>query len=271
MPEPKERVFVSTPFITLHDAVVRRAGRPILAVDDFALSEGESVALLGPNGSGKSTFVSLITREIMPLYRDVPPVLFRGNARATLDEVKRCIGIVSSTMQAQIAVHLPAVELVIGGLFGSLRAPRAAKVGTSQRERAYAVLDELGVGQFAERDVMTLSSGQARRVLIARALVHDPDVLVLDEPCTGLDPEGMYSVRHAMRSLAEDGKAIVLVTHYPEDVIPEIVRIVMLKEGAVFADGAKAELLTSSRISSLFDAPLEIVESNGYYGLSSEY
>ena len=85
-------------------------------------------------------------------------------------------------------------------------------------------MELLGVDELAARDIMTLSTGQARRVLIARALVHDPEVLVFDEPCTGLDPEGMYYVRSSMRTLAKAGKGIVLVTHYPEDIIPEIKR-----------------------------------------------
>lgn len=119
-------------------------------------------------------------------------------------------------------------------------------------------MELLGVDELAARDIMTLSTGQARRVLIARALVHDPDVLVFDEPCTGLDPEGMYYVRSSMRTLAKAGKGIVLVTHYPEDIIPEIKRVVLLKNGTVFADGSKGRLLTDGVMSELFDVPLHV-------------
>ena len=139
------------------------------------------------------------------------------------------------------------------------------------RERGLRALRMLGVGELAERDVTTLSSGQARRVLIARALVNDPDVLGFDEPCTGLDPQGMYHVRQSMRELAQAGKSLILVTHYPEDVIPEIDRIVMIKDGLVFADGTKERLLTSERMSSLFDVPLTVEETDGYYTLLSRY
>ncbi len=262
---------MSTPFIELHDAVVRRAGHDILSVEEFSLKEGESAALLGSNGSGKSTFVNLITREIMPLYREKPAVVFRGRERVSLDEVKKCLGVVSSTMQDLITVHLPSVEVVIGGLFGSLGIPKRFEASDAQRQHALDVMEELGIAQLAERDVMTLSSGQVRRVLIARALVHDPDALVLDEPCTGLDPEGMYYVRHTMRTLAQSGRAILLVTHYPEDIIPEISHIVMLKDGIVFDDGEKEDLLTSSRMSALFDVPLEVAKSEHYYTLISKY
>lgn len=248
------------PFLELHDAVVQRAGAPILSVESFELAEGEHLALLGPNGSGKSTFVKLITREVLPLHRDEPPVRFRGSGRATLAEVKRSLGIVSSSMQDQVAVHLPSVDVVAGGLFGTLGVPvRADDAAVDDaRVRALGAMELLGVDDLASRDIMTLSTGQARRVLIARALVHDPDALVFDEPCTGLDPEGMYYVRSSMRTLAQAGKSIVLVTHYPEDIIPEIKRVVLLKDGLVHADATKESLMNDQVMSELFDVPLRV-------------
>lgn len=259
------------PLLKLTDAIVRRAGKNILEVPSFTLEEGESMALLGPNGAGKSTFISLITREAFPLYREVPPVVFRGKERATLQDVRKCLGIVSATMQDQITVHVRAIEIVCGGLFGTLGVPRQYTATEEAWEQSRRAMEMLGVAELADRDVMTLSSGQTRRVLIARALVHDPDVLVFDEPCTGLDPQGMYYVRQSMRTLAQAGKAIILVTHYPEDVIPEIGRIVMIKGGLVFADGAKEDLLTSERMTQLFDVPLTVEEEAGYYTLLSRY
>lgn len=251
------------PFLELADAVVVRAGVPILSIDSLRIAAGEHVALLGPNGSGKSTFVKLITREMLPLHREQPPVRFKGRARATLAEVKQSLGIVSSTMQDQITVHLPVVDVVAGGLFGTLGIPRQVQDADGPRARAHKALSLLGIDDLAERDVMTLSTGQARRVLIARALVHDPDTLVFDEPCTGLDPEGMYYVRSSMRQLAQRGTGIILVTHYPEDVIPEIKRLVLLKEGAVFADGPKDQLLTGQVMSELFEVPLHVRRTVG--------
>lgn len=259
------------PLIVLHDAVVRRQGKEILHIDDFTLNQGESIALIGPNGAGKSTFIQLITREVFPLYRDHPPVLFKGKDRVTLEETKKCLGVVSSTMQGQIRVHLPAIEIVVGGLFGALGVPKHRQASEKDMARAQKALDFLGVGHLAERDVMTLSSGQARRVLIARALIHDPEVLVFDEPTTALDPEGMYYVRKAMRDLVAAGKAVILVTHYPEDIIPEIDRVVMIKDGLLFGDGSKAQALTNECVSELFDVPLRILHQDGYYSLVSEY
>lgn len=251
----------------LHDATVMRAGSVILHVDDFVLAEGEHVALLGPNGAGKSTFIKLLTREVMPLYRDRAPVVFRGNERPTLADVKACFGVVSASMHAQIGVHLPAIDIVCGGFFGTLGLPRGVQASEDMRDKAREALARLGMAEFASRDVLTLSTGQVRRVLVARELVHDPQVLVFDEPCTGLDPEGMYRIRGAMRSLADEGRSIVLVTHYPEDIVPAVGRVVLVKDAAVVADGPKENLLTDGIMSGLFEVPLHVEERNGWYAL----
>lgn len=247
--------------IQLHDAEVRRNGTAILLVDDFSLAQGQSIALLGPNGSGKSTFVKLITREIVPLYRDQPPVLFQGSDRIVLADVHKQLGIVSSSMQDQMTVHLPAVEVVEGGLFGTLGLPSHVRSTEDSRDRALRAMERLHIADLADRDILTLSAGQARRVLIARALVHDPQTLIFDEPCTGLDPQGMHHVRASMSELAASGKGIVLVTHYLEDIVPEIDAVALLKEGRLIAHGPKREMLTNQRISNLFDAPFIVTET----------
>ena len=259
------------PLLQMRDAVVRRAGQEILHVDNFVLNHGENVVLLGPNGAGKSTFIKLFTREIFPLYRDVPPVLFNGQERPLLADVKKALAVVSATMQDQITVHLPVIQIVVGGLFRTLGLPHGYEMTVEDEEQALRAMRMLGIEQLAGKDVMTLSSGQARRVLIARELVYDPEVLVFDEPCTGLDPEGMYYVRKSMRTLVNNGKSVMLVTHYPEDIIPEISRVVMIKDGLVYNDGPKEELLTSEKMSELFDVPLKVLQQNGYYSLVSEY
>ena len=263
----------AAPLIHLRDAVVRRSGRVIFSVDDVSIRHGESIALLGPNGAGKTTFLKLITREIHPLHRDIPPVEFCGAARPLLSEVRSRLGIVSGSMQEEISVHLPALEIVVGGLFGTLGLPEYMNLQVSDEawEAGRRAMGLLGIADLADRDVLTLSSGQARRLLIARAIVHDPETLVFDEPCTGLDPQGMFYVRPSLRELARAGKSLLLVTHYPEDVIPEVERLVMIKDGVVFADGPKEELMTSAQMSALFDVPMEVREEHGYYQLVAEY
>lgn len=262
---------VAPPFLQIRDAVVRREGRPILEIDSLSIAEGESICLLGPNGAGKSTFIQLITREVLPLHRNETPVLFRGQERPLLTEVRAALGIVSSSMQKQIAVHLPALDVVIGGLYGMLGVPRRIEVTEEDRRRALETMETLGIADLASRDVMTLSTGQARRVLIGRALVSEPSAVIFDEPCTGLDPEGMFYVRRCMRTVAQQGRAVLLVSHYPEDIIPEIQRVLLLKDARIVADGPKRQLLTDAIISQLFDTPLQVRQKDGYYSLFGKY
>jgi iron complex transport system ATP-binding protein len=133
------------------------------------------------------------------------------------------------------------------------------------RQRALAALARVNAEQLARRTLDTMSTGEARRVLIARALVHDPEVLVLDEPTRGLDVVARHDFMERIRAVARAGTTIVLVTHYVEEIIPEIERLVFLKAGRIVADGAKPEVLTSARLEQLFGAPISVTCNNGYY------
>jgi iron complex transport system ATP-binding protein len=255
------------PLLELTGATVVRDGRAILAVDHFAIAEGERLAILGPNGSGKSTLIKLLTRDILPLWADTPPVLFRGHARIALEDARKLLGVVSADAQEEADVVLPALDVVLGGFFGALGVPSHRTPTAEQRTRAAAALAELEIAHLAERTMTTLSTGEARRVLFARALVHNPAVLVLDEPTNGLDPHAAFHVRQAVRLLARRGRSLVLVTHHVEDIVPEIDRVVMLSEAHIVADGPKCELLTSERLGELFAIPAQLEERDGEYRL----
>jgi len=253
--------------LELENARVVRDGRTILSVDSFAIAEGERIVVLGPNGAGKSTLIKLLTRDVLPLWTDPPAVRFRGEARVPLEDARKLLGVVSADAQEQADVVLPALDIVLGGFFGSLGVPLRARPSEAQRARALDALAELEVAHLAARTMNTLSTGEARRVLFARALVHDPSVLVLDEPCAGLDPHAAYHVRLAVQSLARGGRSLVLVTHHIEDVVPEVERVVMLRDARIVADGPKSELLTSERLGELFDIPAQLEERDGHYRL----
>jgi len=259
-------VLMDTPLLELRNATVVRDGRTILDVDHLVLHEGEHVALLGPNGSGKSTLVGLLTRDIRPLYRDDgPSVLLRGRALWDLMETRRFLGVVSNALQDDYDRRVSVRDAVLSGYFGSIGLYREGELTSGMRTRAGELLELLGIAAFAERTMDTLSTGEARRALIARALVHDPAALVLDEPCDGLDPHATWSFLRTLRSLATPERSLVLVTHHVDDIVPEVSRVIMLREGRVFADGPKRDVMTSERLSELFGFPATLEERDGTY------
>lgn len=253
--------------LRLHDAQVRRDGNIILDVDDLVIEEGEHVAILGPNGSGKSTLIKLLTREYLPLWKEEPPVVFRGNPRATLAEINQTVGVVSTSVQDRMMVHRTVLDIVLGGFFGSVGVPFRLGASDEQVNKAHQAIRELGIASLAERDMLTLSTGQARRALIARALINGPDVLVFDEPCTGLDPEAVWNLRQSLSALAKHGHTVLLITHDVADIVPEFERVIMLQDAHIVADGPKGEVLTTPHLRHLFGVPITLVESDGHYHL----
>jgi iron complex transport system ATP-binding protein len=158
-------------------------------------------------------------------------------------------------------------DAVLSGFFGSVGLTSFQHVTPAHRVTAERAMREVGISHLADRTMDTLSTGEARRALIARALVHDPAVLVLDEPYAGLDPTARYHVTGAVRDLARGGRGLLLVTHHIEDIPPEVERVVMLRSGRVFADGPKRDLLTSGKLAELFGIPAQVEERNGIYRL----
>lgn len=253
--------------LELHDARVVRDGRAILSVDRLRVVDGEHLAILGPNGSGKSTLIGLLTREVRPVAPEAggqPPVLLYGRERWSLAEARALLGVVSFDLQETYDVAVTVLDTVVSGYFGSIGLYRHQRIVPGMTEHAMSLLEELDIARLADRTMDTLSTGEARRALIARALVHEPRVLVLDEPCAGLDPGAACHVRRAVSALARAGRAVVLVTHHVDDIVPEIRRAVLLKDGSVFRDGPVDEVLTSGVLGELFGVPAAIEERGGW-------
>jgi iron complex transport system ATP-binding protein len=255
------------PLLELTDCVVVRDGLAILSVGHLTIEAGEHVAILGPNGAGKSTLVRLLTRDVRPVPHDdgSPAVLLLGRERWAIADARRVMGVVSDSLQEQYDVAVTARDAVTSGFFGSVGLYRHQTVTPQMREKADALLELLGIELLTDRTMDTLSTGEARRALIARALVHDPAVLVLDEPTDGLDPAGRYHVLDAVGRVARAGHAIVLVTHRVSDIVPEVTRVVTLRDGRVLHDGPKAELLADGPMEDLFGIPARLEERDGWY------
>ncbi len=246
---------------------VMRGTKMALHEMDLRIGVGEHVAILGPNGCGKSTLIKAITRELYPLARPGSSLTLLGKDRWNIFELRSALGIVSNDLMAECAREITGREVVLSGFFSSIGVWPHQHVTTEMIERANGALARLEADHLADRLVTEMSSGEARRTLIARALVHNPKALLLDEPTTSLDLFAQHELREILRQLAASGIGIILVTHHLSDIIPEIERVVLLREGRVIADGPKRELLTEARLRGLFGIPVSLARRDGYYHL----
>ncbi len=255
------------PLLDFHNLRVMRGQK--IALDDFTLriEAGEHVAILGPNGCGKSTLIKTITRECYPVARPESSMSIFGEESWDVFKLRPRLGIVSNDLMLTCTGDASGRDVVLSGFFSSNAIYSNHTVTQEQAARTDAALAELKISYLADRAVSEMSSGEARRVLIARALVHKPSALLFDEPCNSLDLAAQQNVRHTMSTLANSGTAILLVTHELADVVPEINRVVLMNKGRVVADGKKEETLQVDRLRDLFGVEVEMARRNGHYHL----
>jgi iron complex transport system ATP-binding protein len=257
----------SPALLDLQNVRVMRGSKVVL--DDLSLRIGaeEHVAILGPNGCGKSTLIKTITRECYPVTREGSGMTILGLERWNVAELRAMLGIVSNDLMSSCTGEAVGRDVVLSGFFSSTRIFPHHSVDPRQKELADSALAQLQVSHLAERPVLEMSSGEARRVLIARALVHRPRALLFDEPTNSLDVFARRSLRETMSQLAKSGIGIILVTHELSDIVPEIERVVLMSHGRVVADGRKDNILRPQRLAAVFGIDVEIGRRDGYYHL----
>src|SRR2546421_239829 len=241
------------PLIEFHDVTVYRGDKIALDRVTLSVQAGEHVAILGPNGCGKSTLIKTITRECYPRYAGNGAGLrIFGQESWNVFDLRALLGIVSNDLMQSCARDISGREAILSGFFSSIGIWPNHHVSAAMESKADEILELLEIPHLAGRDVNEMSSGEARRILIGRALVHDPKALVLDEPTASLDMHAMHELRGILRKLARAGTSIVVVTHHLPDIIPEIERVILIKKGRVLRDGAKRDMLTPDLLSELF-------------------
>lgn len=241
--------------IQLKNVSYQRQHQTILKDINWAVHEGEHWALLGLNGSGKTTLLNIINGYIWPTTGEVT-VLGKQFGTYPLGELRKIIGWVSLSMQEKLYGDEYTENIVLSGKFASPKLyedPEQADI-----DRALALMEEFGLSSFIHRRYATLSQGEKQKVLILRALMAKPKLLILDEPCTGLDVFAREQLLETVDQLSKQKEAptLIYVTHHIEEILPVFEKTLMLRRGEVFKAGNTAELITEEQLTEFFEAPL---------------
>ncbi len=257
----------SSALLDLQNISVARGNHLALYRFSLRIESGEHVCILGPNGSGKSTLIKTITRECYPLNEPGSAMSILGRSVWNVFELRPLLGIVSPDLLAACTTDASCLDVVVSGFFSSTRIFPNHHPLPEHQQRAMGALRRMGIEHLANRPLLEMSSGEVKRTLLARALVHNPQTLLLDEPGNTLDIAGQVELRQILRELTRRGIGLLLVTHHISEIVPEIERVVLLQKGTVLADGPKEECLTTEQLSRLFGVPVRLFQDNGYYHL----
>lgn len=255
------------PLIDIHKATIWRGDTCVFENLSLRIEQHERVAILGPNGCGKTTLLKTINRELYPVERDDSWVRILGRADWNVRDLREHIGIVSQDLQTRYTAATTALEVVVSGFFSSIgvHGNLASGVTDEHVERSRMALAELGMADFCSTPLCEMSTGQQRRCLLARALVHNPDTLILDEPTSGLDFAASFDYLRRVRELAAQGRNIVIATHHLDEIPQEVDRVVLLQAGRIIADGDKRTTLSSENLSKAYSVPIKVVHFDGYF------
>ena len=280
MPEP-----IPQPIFDLQHVNVARGETTVLHDINLTLHPGQHLAILGPNGCGKSTLLKTITCELYPIVQPATSVSIFGRSRWDLTELKKRLGVVSAELPGKPTLHTTGFDALLTGFFSASTLWPNLTVTPAMRDRAEEILHLVDAVNLRSKPVGEMSAGQQRRIMIGRALVGSgsalsssspvpatpaagippPAMLLLDEPSNALDLSAQRDLRDLLRRLASAGITILLITHHIADIIPEINRILMMRDGRIVADGPRSELLTARHLSDLFHTEVQLTEKDGFH------
>ncbi len=246
---------------------IQREGTLILDGIDWRVESGQHWAILGANGSGKTSLLSALTGYFMPTAGEIA-VLGRRFGHSDWRELRKHVGLVSSSIRQLMADTEPALETVISGKFAMI--DFWGRIRRADRARGLRLLRQIECGHLEKRPWLFLSQGERQRVLIGRALMARPPLLILDEPCAGLDPAAREHFLQFLQRLGRQRTAptLVLVTHHVEEIMPVFSHTLILKSGRVLAAGEKDSVLKGRFLSRAFDTPVRLKKQSGRHALT---
>jgi iron complex transport system ATP-binding protein len=247
----------------MRNVSVARGDNVVLHDISLRIAMGEHAAILGPNGCGKSTLIKTITCQCYPIVTAETELLLLGRKRWDVSQLRSHLGVVSAELPGERTPVTSGLDAVTAGFFSASTLWPNLHVTPEMRERAQEALHLMMAEHLGAKLVGEMSAGEQRRIMIARALVHQPEMLLLDEPSNALDLAAQRELREALRRVAREGVGILMVTHHLGDIIPEIDRVILMREGRIFGDGAKRELITAERLRALFGVEVSLVEHEG--------
>lgn len=258
-------VSMSAEFLLMQHVNVARGDAVVLHDIGLMIQTGEHVAILGPNGCGKSTLIKTITRECYPIVAPELTMRLLGRERWDVSQLRQHLGVVEANLPGERTPVTRGLDAVIAGFFSASTLWPNLHVTEEMRARAYEALERMQARRLENKFVGQMSAGEQRRIMIARALVHQPEMLLLDEPSNALDIAAQRELREALRRIARQGTGIMMVTHHLADILPEIDRVIMMRDGRIAADGSKDELIQPEKLSLLFRTDVHVTEKDGYW------
>ncbi|WP_127530998.1 ABC transporter ATP-binding protein [Paenibacillus kobensis] len=250
--------------IDIRDVTWRRGDHTVLNNVNWQVRSNEHWALLGLNGSGKTTLLNMINGYIWPTKGEIN-VLGHRFGEIDLRQLRQSIGWVSSSLQEKLYGTDRTQNVVISGKFASIGLYE--KTGEEEYARAESLMATLGCSHLLDREYRTCSQGEKQKLLIARALMADPKLLILDEPCNGLDLFSREMLLDSIQQLAgrSDSPTMIFVTHHTEEILPMFSKVLLLRRGEVVRQGETASMLGSDVLSSFFEAPVAVEKHDDRY------
>jgi iron complex transport system ATP-binding protein len=252
-------------FLEMRNVNVARGDAVVLHAIDLQIGVGEHVAILGPNGCGKSTLIKTITCECYPIVAPETRIRLLGRDRWDVSQLRKHLGVVETNLPGERTGVTRGMDAVVAGFFSASTLWPNLHVTQEMRERAHTALERMQATHLKGKLVGEMSAGEQRRIMIARALVHEPGMLLLDEPSNALDISAQRELREALRSVARQGTGILMVTHHLADILPETERVIMMREGRIVADGPKDELIRAETLGELFGTDVHVTQKDGYW------